>query len=304
MNSPLKYFGGKGGGLGKQIYKHFPSQSQYVTYIEPFGGGASMLFHKENWGTEIYNDLEENVNAFFKVLSNSKLFIKFKEKCDVTLYSRQIRDEFIQDLKCNNLDIVDRAYKFFIVNRTSINGIGGFSITSNYIRRGMSKSVSDFLSSIDGLEKTHNRFKRVIVEKMDGIKLIEKYDRSNVFIYADPPYHQDTRTTARYKVDMDNKTQTKLIDTLLQVKKAMVLLSGYNCSEYQRLSDAGWNRIELKVNTTSGNHKPKTKTEYLWKNYIKIEEDGKAVRSKSINKTHEMIMEKQKSKKDESIFKI
>ena len=286
MHSPIKYFGGKGGGLGKEIYKHFPSQSQFDTYIEPFGGAASMLFTKEPYGSEIYNDLEENVNAFFKVLSDPKRFKKFKEKCDLALYSRQIRSEFIADLKKDDLDLVDRAFKFFIVNRSSINGIGGFSITSNYIRRGMSKSVSDFLSSVDGLPKAHDRFSRVIIEKTDGIELIKKYDRHNVFIYADPPYHQDTRTSARYKVDMDNESQKKLIDVILGVKRAMVLLSGYKSKESDRLVKSGWKCIKIKVNTIGGDRKPKTKIEYLWKNYVIENKNLKTKLSSSKNKTH------------------
>ena len=285
MNSPIKYFGGKGGGLGQAVYKQFPSQSQFDTYIEPFGGGASMLFIKEPYGAEIYNDLEENVYSFFKVLSDKKMFEEFKEKCDLALYSKQIRKEFIQELKMDNLSIVDRAYRFFIVNRSSINGIGGFSITTNYIRRGMSKSVSDFLSSIDGLRKSHDRMSKVIFESCDGIELIKKYDRHNVFIYADPPYHQNTRTSARYKVDMDNETQKRLIDTLLSVKEASVLLSGYDCEEHKRLEDNGWVRTTIEVNTITGNRKPKTKTESLWKNYTIIN-DGSTERSKSKNKTH------------------
>jgi len=270
MNSPIKYFGGKGCGLGKTIYLQFPETSQFDTYIEPFGGGASLLFIKEPNGCEIYNDLEENVYSLFKVLSDEDMFYEFKNMCDITFYSKKIRSDFIKDLKNSDLSMVERAYKFFMVNRMSINGIGGFSVTTNYIRRKMSKSVSDFLSSIDGLDKVHDRLSRVIIENVDGIELIKKYDRKNVFIYADPPYHHDTRTNARYKVDMDNDKQKELIDALLSVKNAMVLLSGYNCDENERLVKKGWVRTEIEVNTVGGDRKPKTKTEHLWKNYQMI----------------------------------
>jgi len=286
MNSPIKYFGGKGGGLGQNIYKYFPSHSQYDTYIEPFGGGGSMLFLKERYGSEIYNDLEENVYSFFRVLSDEKLFEEFKSKCDLTIYSRQVRDEFVRELKSDSLSLVDRAYKFFIVNRTSINGVGGFSVTTNYIRRGMSKSISDFLSSIEGLRESHDRLSGVIIEKMDGIDLIKKYDKHNVFIYADPPYHQTTRTEARYKVDMDNEAQTKFIDTLIKIKHAMVLVSGYDCDEYGRLDEAGWTKSKIIVHTISGDRKPKDKTEYLWQNYVKSKDED-FIPARSKNKTHD-----------------
>jgi len=267
MNSPIKYFGGKGGGLGRDILDYFPDRSSYDIFLEPFGGGASVLFLKEPSGSEIYNDLEENVYSFFKVLSNRSLFSKFKDKCDLAIYSRQLRDEYIEDLKRGNLDIVERAYKYFYINRTSVNGAGGFSITVNYIRRNMSKSISDFLSSIDGLKAAHDRVSKWIVERTDGIDLIKKYDKDRVLIYADPPYHHDTRTSARYKVDMCNKAQERLIGTLLEIKHAKVLISGYNCSEYMRLTNAGWEKIDIIVNTTGGDRKPKKTTEVLWRNY-------------------------------------
>lgn len=266
MRSPIKYFGGKGG-FGNDIYAMFPDKSRYESYIEPFGGGASMLFIKEPFGCEIYNDLEENVYSLFKVLKDKKLFKEFKALCDMDCYSRRLRADYIEDLKTGDLDIVTRAYKYFYVNRSSRNGIGGFSVTANYIRRNMSKSVSDFLSCIDRLPDIHDRLSRVIIESQDGMALMKKFDRKKTFIYADPPYHHDTRTGTRYKVDMDDDMQVKFIDTVLAIKNAMVLISGYDCDEYKRLGKNGWQQIDMTISTTGGDHKPKEKIESLWFNY-------------------------------------
>jgi hypothetical protein len=123
------------------------------------------------------------------------------------------------------------------------------------------------LSSIGGLKKVHDRLSRVIIEKMDGVELIQKYDKKNVFIYADPPYHQSTRTGARYTVDMGNDKQKEFIDSLLLIKNSMILVSGYECEEYDRLSQAGWSKELINVNTTDGHGSAKSKTEILWKNY-------------------------------------
>ena len=127
-----------------EIISHFPKN--YEVYIEGFGGGASVLFTKDKDKLEIYNDLGQNVYSLFKVLSNKELFEQMKEKLDLTFYSADIRKEFIEDLKRNDLSLVDRAYKYFYVNRSSFNGVGGFS-TTLLVRRNMSKSVSDYLSS-------------------------------------------------------------------------------------------------------------------------------------------------------------
>jgi DNA adenine methylase len=265
-NSPIRYFGGKGNGLRRTIYAHFPQKSQYEVYIEPFAGAANLLLIKEPFGVEIYNDLEKNVYSLFKVLSSKELFKKFKELCDLSHYSSDLRDEYRSELKKDDLDLLERAYKFFYVNRTSVNGVGGFSVAT-CIRRNMSKPVSDMLSTIDGLPALHDRLSRIIVENTDGIELIKKYDRPKVFMYLDPPYAHETRTSARYKVDMSNEQQKELISTLIDLKHTKILLSGYDCKEYERLTKNGWKKLKFDVKTQDGNRNSKTKTEVLWKNY-------------------------------------
>jgi len=266
MKSPIKYFGGKGG-MFAHIIECFPEISSKEIYIEAFGGGASILFQKEASPVEIYNDLEKNVYSFFKVISDKKMFKEFKELCDLSYYSAALREEYREDLKDETIDIVNRAYKYFYVNRSSVNGVGGFACTVNYVRRHMSKSISDFLSAIDGLRDAHERLSSVIIENRDAIKLIQKYDREYVFFYLDPPYHHLTRTMARYKEDMDNAKQEEFIELLLSLKYAKVLLSGYRCKPYDILTDNGWERRDFVINTQDGKRKPKTKTESLWLNY-------------------------------------
>lgn len=151
------------------------------------------------------------------------------------------------------------------MNRTSHNGIGGLSVNT-VVRRNMSKSVSDMLSCIDRLPELHQRLSRCIVLNQDGINLIEKYNKENVFIYSDPPYEWSTRTSVRYKVDMDREGHLKFIDACLN-SKAKILISGYDCEIYDALTDANFTKIKFEVNTIGGNMKPKTKVETLWKNY-------------------------------------
>lgn len=216
---------------------------------------------------EIYNDLERNVYSLYKVLSNKDLFIKFKEKCDLIYYDEDLRKEFKYKLRTDDLNLVDRAFYFFYVNRTSHNGIGGFSCNT-VIRRNMAKSISDMLSTIDMLPELHQRLSRVIVLNKNAFDIIEKYgDKENVFIQADPPYVQDTRSEARYDVDMTNEQHNQFIELCLKCK-CKILINGYDHPIYDKLTDNGWEKIQFEVNTTSGTHKPKTKVETIWRNYI------------------------------------
>ena len=101
---------------------------------------------------------------------------------------------------------------------------------------------------------------------MDGVELIRKYNTSNVFIYCDPPYDQSTRTSARYKVDMDRKGHINFLNAVIE-SKSKILISGYDCELYNILGQNGFKKVNFDVKTIDGNFKKKTKTEYLYYNY-------------------------------------
>lgn len=238
-------------------------------YIEPFGGSAAVLFHKEPSPIEIYNDLEHNVYSLFFTLSNKELFKEFQKKCELAYYSRELFDEYIYSLKNCNLKVGERAFKFFYVNRVAYNGVGSFSCIVNAVRKGISKPVSDMLSTVERLPEIHQRLKSVVIENCDAVSLIPKYDKPSVLFYLDPPYHHSTRGVARYMVDMDNDKQEQLLKVLVELKYARVLLSGLDCEVYDKLLDHGWNRVDFDVNTQTAKREKKTKTESLWRNYVK-----------------------------------
>ena len=264
MKSPIKYFGGKGN-MFQELLDQFPKDDEYKVYLEPYGGSGAMLLSRPLVGhVEIYNDIYENVYSLFKVLSDKKLFIELKEKCDLAIYSAKLRKEYKEKLKENIISIIDRAYYFWYVNRTSHNGVGGWSVNC-YVRRKMSKSTSDFLSCIDRLGELHDRLSAVIVENRDAVELIKKFDQDNVFIYCDPPYHQGTRGSARYVHDYTDEQHEKFIDCVL-ASKAKILISGYACDAYKRL-DSKFKQVDFEVKTITGAFEKKTKIETLWRNY-------------------------------------
>lgn len=264
LNSPIRYFGGKSS-MKYNIIEHFPQKGSYDTYIEPFGGGASIMFALEPCQIEIYNDLEENVYSLFKVISDPILFAQFKQICDLCYVSRQLREEYEQELKQTDLTITQRAFRYWYVNRTSYSGSGGFSINLSP-RRGMSKTTSDFLSTVENLENIHQRLSRVVIEHTDAINLIKKYNTENVFFYLDPPYHESVRIGGKYKCDMTAEQHKILIDTLIGTK-SKIILSGYDNTEYKRLVDVGWKKIDFDWNTIDSKRAPRVKIESLWKNY-------------------------------------
>ena len=256
MNSPIKYYGGKTY-MTDIIKQHFPKH--YDVYVQGFGGGASLLFSKQQEKCQIYNDLGKNVYSLFKVLSDNNMFNQLKEKLDLTYYSADLRKQFKEKLKEDNLSLLERAYYFVYVNRSSFNGVGGFS-TNLITRRNMSKSVSDYLSMIDGLPLIHNRLSSVIVQNRDIFELIPKYDSKNTFFYLDPPYVRETRSSnTSYQEEMTNEQHEQLID-LINNSKGMFLISGYYHTIYDGLKK--FKRIDFE-SPNSGSDSIET----LWFNY-------------------------------------
>ncbi|MDA1232940.1 MAG: DNA adenine methylase, partial [Planctomycetota bacterium] len=64
LRPPVKWHGGKRY-LCHRIIEHFPP---HRTYLEPFGGAASVLLNKPPSDVEVYNDLDERITRLFRVL--------------------------------------------------------------------------------------------------------------------------------------------------------------------------------------------------------------------------------------------
>src|ERR1700686_2527421 len=63
MIGPLPYIGGKNR-LATKIISMLP---EHTAYVEPFAGGAQVLFHKPPSEVEVLNDLDFDIENFFRV---------------------------------------------------------------------------------------------------------------------------------------------------------------------------------------------------------------------------------------------
>jgi len=81
---PLRYHGGKWRSA-KKIIQHFPP---HMTYVEPFGGGASVLLRKRRSKNEIYNDLDGDIVNVFKVLRDTSSSKELLRLLELTPFSR------------------------------------------------------------------------------------------------------------------------------------------------------------------------------------------------------------------------
>ena len=243
MRSPIVWFGGKGNMVAK-LLKLIPS---HHTYVEVFGGGASLLFAKKPSLVEVYNDIDSGLVNFFRVLRDPAKFERFYRLVCLTPYSRE-EYYYCRDTWETCEDEVERAYRWYIVARMSFGGqFGGgwgFAITEGV--RGISKQCSSWLSIIEMLPQIHQRIMMVQIEHRDFRDIINLYDTKDTLFYVDSPYVPETRRGGEYEHEMSIEDHKDLVNLLLQVK-GKVLLSGYNHPVYQPLEQSGWERHDYET---------------------------------------------------------
>lgn len=243
LRSPIRWFGGK----GNMVAKLLPLIPPHRIYVEPFGGGASLLFAKEPSPVEVYNDLDSGLVNFFRVLRDPVKFERFHKLVSLTPYSREEYD-FCRATWEMCEDEVERAYRWYVVARMSFSGCFGSSWSSAVTasRRGMADTTSKWLSTIDMLPSIHARMMRVQIEHADFRRILERYDTPETFFYLDPPYISDTRRDGEYKHEMTLDDHRDLVDRLLRLE-GMAILSGYAHDVYRLLEEAGWRRIDFET---------------------------------------------------------
>ena len=186
--TPLRYPGGKSRALSK-LFQFIPNLSDYTEYREPFLGGGSVAIevskrypHLKIW----VNDLYEPLYNFWRQIQNSGEEIKDKLIEYKSLHPNPdtARKLFVESKELVNdqtLDSLDRAVRFYIVNKCSFSGLTENSSFSQQA------SISNF--SMNGIEKLTGYQEMITNWKFtnESYEQLLSDDRS-VFIYLDPPY--------------------------------------------------------------------------------------------------------------------
>jgi DNA adenine methylase len=101
----------------------------------------------------------------------------------------------------------------------------------------------------------------VQIENQPAVKLIKRYARENVFIYADPPYVLSTRSKRIYAYEMKDTDHIELLQLLLK-HPGPVMISCYMNEIYADILSEWETRIRL-ANCEGG----LKREEVIWMNY-------------------------------------
>ena len=186
--TPLRYPGGKSRALSK-LFQFIPNLSDYTEYREPFLGGGSVAIevskrypHLKIW----VNDLYEPLYNFWRQIQNNGEEIKDKLIEYKSLYPNpdKARGLFVESKELVNdqtLDSLDRAVRFYIVNKCSFSGLTENSSFSQQA------SISNF--SMNGIEKLTGYQEIISNWKFTNESYEQLFsDDRSVFVYLDPPY--------------------------------------------------------------------------------------------------------------------
>jgi len=249
---------------------------KHEVYVEVFGGSAKVLLNKPPSKIEIYNDYDKKIANLFYVVAFK--FEEFYEKVRWLVYSRVIRNKFLEDYRKTNLTElgdVDLAVKTYYLLYT---GFGGKHLSGGWAYSFTESKAKPFFNSLETLRQIYDRLKNVYIECTDFRQLLNKViHRENVFIYLDPPYYG---VEYYYNTNFTEQDHKDLL-SLLKQAKAKWLLSGYADPLYDgELKD--FYRIEVPAVKHSygitmhnqAKERPKV-IEVLWANYDITKQEAK-----------------------------
>jgi len=228
-------------------------------YVEPFGGGASVLIQKSRSYAEIYNDLDGEIVNLFRVARDDGE--RLAQACELTPFARS---EFVESYDPHG-DPMEQARRTLIRAFMGFSSAGasgqvtGFRANSN--RRGTTPA-HDWMNFPDHLRAVVQRLRGVVIENRDAIDVMKHHDCDEAVHYVDPPYVHSTRhfreRSKSYRHEMTDEQHRQLASLLMSLKGAVVI-SGYRCPLYDELFDS-WHRIDAAAHADGA----RNRVESLW----------------------------------------
>jgi DNA adenine methylase len=268
----LRWHGGKWI-LAPWIIGHFP---KHRTYVEPFGGAASVLLRKEPSYAEVWNDLDDELVNLFRVLRDDRRATKLIRQLELTPFARIEFNDAYRPTK-NRVErarrLITRSFMGFGSDGASGIYRTGFRANSN---RSGTTPARDWVNYPEGLAAIVNRLRTVVIENKPALEVIQQHDGPDTLFYLDPPYPHETRRRIHrrpdnggcYRHELTNDQHVELLGAL-KLAEGMVALSGYPTEIYDDIL-VGWRKVTRDALADGA----LPRTEVLWLNPVLTERFG------------------------------
>lgn len=247
------YIGGK-----RQLAKRLVaaiSQTPHDTYAEPFIGMGGVFFRRTSMPrAEVINDRNGEVVTLFRILQRH-----YPQFMDMLRFQISSRKEF-ERLKASDpttLTDLERAARFLYLQRLAFGGkVSGQTFG---VSVGMSARFN-LTKLAPTLEEVHERLAGVVIENLDWLEFIDRYDRPGTLFYLDPPYHGSEGDYGRALFGRD---QFKAMADRLARLKGKFILSINDVAEIRQTFAAFDMGQEELTYTVGGSDKAKRVTELV-----------------------------------------
>jgi DNA adenine methylase len=235
----ISYYGGK----QRMAHNLIPLIPRHTVYVEPFCGGATILFAKP-WPKvtnadhyrEVINDHDKRLMNFYQQLMNNG--DELVRRIQLTTYS-EAAHQIAKELE--HADPIEAARRYYVnVQQSFSNVIGmgwGRGVFGRNLAATWAKKIAELPAYIDRMTSVH-------VACDDALKIINKWDSPQTFFYCDPPY--PGTFCGNYKgYTLDNFRE---LVSALDNCQGSFLLSNYD----QPIEmPADWERFEFDAKVTS-----------------------------------------------------
>lgn len=229
ITSPIKWFGGKHY-MAKEIISLLPI---HKVYVEPFGGGGSILTQKKPSKIEVYNDIDADLVNFLMVLRNRR-----NELIEslITLPSSRFLCQKWQHESLPE-DELERATIWFYLLRQRISPKNASLVSGWRASKNINTAV-DYQNALKKLTAFEERWRHVMIECVDFRRIFEIYDSPDTVFVVDPPY---VGKENQYKGNFSYQDHVDLAEILSSIQ-GKAIVTYYECDLVNHLY-SDWNRV-------------------------------------------------------------
>lgn len=231
IRSPINYPGNKMEIMDFTL-SHLPKTDKF---IDAFGGSGQVMLCREPCRLEVYNDLDNGISSFYRVLQDKDLTKQLIDRVSLFIHSREMFETFKTEWR-EETDLVSKAVKFYYIIQAS-------HLSRGRIYGRVTRGPADIYRKLERylplFPTVHNRFHKVQVENLHFRELIRIYDSHDAVFYCDPPYWDNNQ----YQCLMSRAEHLELCKLIFQ-SKGFFAVAGYRNEIYDQFP---WDRVEMTV---------------------------------------------------------
>jgi len=242
----------------------FWNSIEFDEYREPFLGSGAIFFKMPKVKNSWLNDIDDDLVNVFNVVANeedrSKLIAKIAN-------FKPSKERFNKIKEWEPKDKIDRAYRYFVINRTAYSGIMNLPNWGFHPKKSVQPNKWEERLSKAGKKLQEN----VIITKKSYLEVISKPSSQKVWMLVDPPYFKADQKRA-FLHSFKQKDHLELLEVLKKTKHYFCLTYD-NCEEIKDLySWANIYEIEWRYHTANSNVTSRRMGKELIISNYKIEE--------------------------------